>query len=67
MRDTSDRRIIKVDLTERGKEVLKKFRAEHKEHMISFLKALNETDKKSFIKTMDTIFKVVTKYSDSQS
>jgi len=60
-RDNSDRRIIKVTLSAKGKKLAKECNDCHREHIIEMLEGLSPKDRDSFISAMNTITDIVSK------
>lgn len=65
IRIPEDRRSIRVDLTRKGREIIRRCCEQHKKQTISFLKSLNKSDRNSLIKAVDGIYNVLTKYDKS--
>lgn len=64
IRDSNDRRIIRIELTAKGKEVLRKFQEFQKKQMISFLNRLGERDRESFMRAMEVMRNILLKYGE---
>ena len=67
IRNTKDRRIVRVVLTKKGEEILSRFHTSHKKRIKDFLETLNKSDRKKFIKSMNEMFDILDKYSNSGS
>jgi len=61
-RDESDRRIVRVEITEEGKNLVNKLDAEARERIVLFLKNLNENDQNEFINAMNVLITITNKY-----
>lgn len=61
-RDESDRRIVRVEITEEGKSLVNKLDAEARERIVLFLKNLNENDQNEFINAMNVLITITNKY-----
>ena len=67
IRNIEDRRIVRVVLTKRGEEILNRFHISHKKRIKTFLETLNKSDRKTFIKSMNEMFDILEKYSNSEN
>mgnify|MGYP001609783853 CR=1 FL=1 len=57
-----DRRIVRLSLTKKGEEVMKKDEDRIKHQMKLFLQSLNEKERDRFVKAIETIYSVLKKY-----
>ncbi|MGM0441058.1 MAG: MarR family winged helix-turn-helix transcriptional regulator [Elusimicrobiota bacterium] len=61
-RDTNDRRIVRVTLTAKGKKIIKDLKNYHRREIKNILTKFEAGDRKQFIKSIENIYRIVTKY-----
>ncbi|MBU2590517.1 MAG: MarR family transcriptional regulator [Nitrospinota bacterium] len=65
-RDTTDRRIIRIKLSAKGKKLAKECNDCHKEHIINMLNGLTPKDREMFIAAMNTITEIISREGDKK-
>lgn len=60
-RDSSNRRIIKIELTNKGKKLLEKFKKEQKNRILTFLEMLSPKERVDFINSFNTLMDIMEK------
>ncbi|OGS23166.1 MAG: hypothetical protein A2252_02835 [Elusimicrobia bacterium RIFOXYA2_FULL_39_19] len=61
-RDESDRRIIKIAPTKKGKDMIRKFDEEHIKRTIEFINQLDEKEQAEFMSSVTTLMSITMKY-----
>ena len=59
VRDDSDRRIVRVEYTQKGKNALEKCHKENKERLTAFLKSLPGKDQDDFVNALNTLINIL--------
>ncbi|OGF52574.1 MAG: hypothetical protein A2044_02725 [Candidatus Firestonebacteria bacterium GWA2_43_8] len=59
VRDGDDRRVVKLSVTKRGQEILKKAGEHHKSMAMKFLAGLSKNDQADFLKAIETIHNIL--------
>ncbi len=61
LRDTVDRRVVKVRLTEKGKKVYREFVEKRRKEMAAMLDKLSEKDQIKLVKSLENVSSVIKK------
>ena len=64
-RSDSDRRVVNVILTKKGLNMLEKIRGAHKEKLGKLLSKFTEAERKNFIDSFETLYRLIMKYGET--
>jgi DNA-binding MarR family transcriptional regulator len=64
-RSPTDRRVVLVSLTARGREVLERFRAERRERLAAIFGKIHAADQARFVEAFETILDVLRKLDEA--
>ncbi|OGS19127.1 MAG: hypothetical protein A3J83_01950 [Elusimicrobia bacterium RIFOXYA2_FULL_40_6] len=67
VRNEDDRRIVRIEPTQKGRNIILKFDEEHKKRMLEFLNQLDEKEQNEFINSINTLMSIMMKYQTRNS